>query len=519
MGLNFWDPSEGEQGMFDVWSFKGIGAIVSSGLGGGSLIYANVMLRKDRSWFSQPDPYHHGQVERWCFGRDDLDPHYKAVETFLGVQTLPRALEVPKTKAFLEAARGLAGPGTVDYAPLAVRFRDGLNRPAVGAVLPEEAYPNIFGLPRRTCRMTGECDIGCNEGAKSSLDHTYLSAASHHGASIHLRTEVRTITRIADGTFDVGFVEHRPGDDVGKKTDTAGLAVRHIHARRVVLSAGTLGSTYLMLANQERLKLDNPALGTRFCGNGDLLGFILRSKEVLEGTNGPVITSYLRYPDRVDTGNDDDFGMYIEDAGYPLFLTWLLQAPGQLARFPWVFGRRALPHRHRDTSLSDDISDVLGTGALTAHALPLLGMGRDVPDGSLYLSGTKNGRPILDSTWTTRTSLKYFETMKSRMRSLADALSAEYVVNPTYLLRRVITVHPLGGCPADTSRTPGVVDTYGRVRGVPGLRICDGSVFPGPVGANPSLTIAAFAHRAATDLCAEDIDAPAPDALAFVNES
>jgi cholesterol oxidase len=67
----------------------------------------------------------------------------------------------------------------------------------------------------------------------------------------------------------------------------------------------------------------------------------------------------------------------------------------------------------------------------------------------------------------------------------------------------VITVHPLGGCPMDTSATPGVVDEYGRVRGVPGLRVCDGSVFPGPVGANPSLTIAAFADRVADDLIGE----------------
>jgi len=96
LGLNFWDPSEGKQGMFDVWSFKGIGAIVSSGLGGGSLIYANVMLRKDESWFYQHDPYHRGQLERWCFGRDDLDPHYDVVKSFLEVQTLPPELAVPR---------------------------------------------------------------------------------------------------------------------------------------------------------------------------------------------------------------------------------------------------------------------------------------------------------------------------------------------------------------------------------------------------------------------------------------
>ena len=52
---NFWDPSEGRHGLFDVWSFRGLDAVISSGLGGGSLIYANVLLRKDERWFVEED--------------------------------------------------------------------------------------------------------------------------------------------------------------------------------------------------------------------------------------------------------------------------------------------------------------------------------------------------------------------------------------------------------------------------------------------------------------------------------
>jgi cholesterol oxidase len=115
--------------------------------------------------------------------------------------------------------------------------------------------------------------------------------------------------------------------------------------------------------------------------------------------------------------------------------------------------------------------------------------------------------------------MNYFDTMVKRMRAIADVLDGDFVANPTYLLRRVITVHPLGGCPADTSISPGVVDRFGRVRSVPGLRVCDGSVFPGPVGANPSLTIAAFAHRVAGDLLEEAPGAAAPDAEEFVGAS
>src|SRR5215213_4974717 len=49
MKNNFWDPSEGLYGMYNIWSFDRLGAVVCSGLGGGSLIYANVLIRKRMS--------------------------------------------------------------------------------------------------------------------------------------------------------------------------------------------------------------------------------------------------------------------------------------------------------------------------------------------------------------------------------------------------------------------------------------------------------------------------------------
>lgn len=95
------------------------------------------------------------------------------------------------------------------------------------------------------------------------------------------------------------------------------------------------------------------------------------------------------------------------------------------------------------------------------------------------------------------------------MEALTKDLGAGFLRNFLWdFIDEVITVHPLGGCPADTSAEEGVVDSYGRVRGVPGLWITDGSVMPGPVGTNPSLTIAAFARRAAHELRKEDLATP-----------
>jgi cholesterol oxidase len=69
-------------------------------------------------------------------------------------------------------------------------------------------------------------------------------------------------------------------------------------------------------------------------------------------------------------------------------------------------------------------------------------------------------------------------------------------------------VHPLGGCPMGADPEHGVVDSHGRVFGYPGLYVADGSVMPGPVGANPSLTIAALADRFADCLVEESRSRP-----------
>jgi cholesterol oxidase len=97
--------------------------------------------------------------------------------------------------------------------------------------------------------------------------------------------------------------------------------------------------------------------------------------------------------------------------------------------------------------------------------------------------------------WTTKTSRAYFDSVKAAMEDLARVLGARFADTPLWYLRRVITVHPLGGAPMGRSPATGVVDSYGQVFGVPGLSIADGSVMPGPVGPNPSLTIAALADR------------------------
>ena len=124
---------------------------------------------------------------------------------------------------------------------------------------------------------------------------------------------------------------------------------RMILATKLILAAGTFGSTYLLLKNRASIPGLSTAIGTRFCGNGDLLGFLFNARESIERTakarslvssRGPVITSAVRVGDRLD-GDDSDAkgrGYYVQDAGYPGFLNWLMEtepaAFGDLPQFP-----------------------------------------------------------------------------------------------------------------------------------------------------------------------------------------
>ncbi|WP_369255326.1 GMC oxidoreductase [Geodermatophilus amargosae] len=501
MAQNFWDPSEGRQGLFDVWSFSRISAVVSSGLGGGSLIYANVLLRKDPETFvSEPLPG--GGSEDWPVTYADLERHYRAVEQMMDVHPYPLQVAPYDRTHKATAMQQAAGTLGLDWQlpNLAVTFGRDADRPVPGEQILDRGYPNLHGLPRSTCRLVGECDIGCNSGSKNSLDHTYLSAAVHRGAVIRTRCEVRGFQPV-EGGYAVDYVEHHDTDE-GLPVPSDRLPVHRLTCRRLVLAAGALGSTYLLLKNRSVFPRLSPMLGARFSGNGDYLGFAAKARSRdggvrrLDPTFGPVITTATRLPDGAGGR-----GAYVEDAGYPEFVNWLveeglLSQTAGLGRFLLERGIARLTRRPR-TSIGSPLSRVFGRNTLGVTSLPLLGMGRDVPDGWMRLRGG-----YLDVDWRPAASRAYLRRVDGAMRDLSAAMGARYV-NPLWWLNLLVTVHPLGGCPMGTGPDRGVVDSHGRVFGHPGLHVADGSVMPGPVGANPSLTIAALADRFAERLVDE----------------
>ena len=255
--------------MYHYWSFRGIDALVSAGLGGGSLIYANVFIRKDEKWFVQED-LRDGGYEYWPVSRADLDPHYDRVESMIGLQRYPFDHEpyskTPKTIAFKAAAEA---NGLEWFLPkLAVTFANEGRPPVPGEAIVEE-LENLHGRTRTTCQLCGECDVGCNYGAKNTLDYNYLTHAAHHGAELRTLCDVRRFEPREGGGYAVHYAaldDVTPAEDDGRPPPLRTVTCDHL-----VLSAGTLGTTNLLLRNRGAFPRLSRRLGTRFCGNGDLL--------------------------------------------------------------------------------------------------------------------------------------------------------------------------------------------------------------------------------------------------------
>jgi cholesterol oxidase len=491
MARNFWDPSDGLHGLFDVWSFRGLGGIVASGLGGGSLLWSNVVLRKDRSTFVQEEG------EYWPLGYEDLVPHYERHEAIMKATPYPFAHppydRTYKTKA-MEYASGQVGLEWF-LPPLAVTFDPGDGRPAPGEPIVGEE--NLHGRTRLTCLLCGECNIGCNYGAKNTLDYNYLSLAKlRHGADIRTGCEVKTFVRRDAGGYTVNLVDYADG-----------ARARTLTTDRLVLSAGSFGTTYLLLKNRAAFPHLSERLGTQFCGNGDLLTLAIKAREsgnprIVDPGYGPVITSTIRVKDAAEGGPGRAF--YIQDGGHPQAVNWLVEASYQLnvirkgIRLAIRLVRKWL-RIDRRSDIGREIAGFFSPADLSGSSMPLFSMGRDIPDGKMTL--TDEG--YLDVDWNKKSSTPFFGELRRTARQVTDALDAKFLDNPPWHLSRVVTVHPLGGCPMGVDERRGVVDSYGRVFGYPGLVIADGSILPGPVGPNPSTTIAAVAHRAAERLIAD----------------
>ncbi len=458
----FWHRRHNPGGMFDLRIMRDVAVLTGAGVGGGSLVYANVQLRAPDAIFEDP---------AWPAAIDgaSLRPYYDRTEDALQPRETPPEFELPKIRAF-DAMAAHAGrePSRL---PIAVHFGDARRHPFSGA-------------HQQGCDNLGRCDIGCPRMSKNTVDITYVARAEAHGAEVYPLHEVLRIDPPArDGeSWRVGF------------RDLQYAVKGDVSAPVLVLAAGALGSPRLLLHNARRLPRLSPALGTRFSGNGDALALAIDpSAADVAGARtdfGPVMTS------RLDLG--DERGFMVADGGLPHNFGGLLEiVRGVRAITGWGRVRLIAKNLAAKAGLSDrELSprDLhLRRLKPIGDTLVFLMIGRDAADGRMRLT------PLFrrfDIRWSKQGSQRLFDGMREVAGELATAAGAtSFFALDAGPLGKFITVHPLGGCPMSDDPAAGVVDEWGAVHGYDGLYVLDGSIVPTAIGVNPSKTIAALAER------------------------
>ncbi len=513
LAKNFWNvPDEPRRrakalrkhestGMFDVRNYKHMDAVVCAGLGGGSLIYANVFL----------EPPHEVFDARWpeSCKKPALDPYYRVAKEVLGARPVPSNGEarrrIIRTELFQDVAKRLGRDS--ELADINVFFGNDFDNPLpIG-----EQARNRYGALQTSCVYCGECDAGCNTHSKNTLDLNYLFVAEQrYGAQIRTEHLVDKIVPVDENRADDPGADGAHGYRVYYRDLASGpKAVTSVVARKVVVSAGSLGSTEILMRCKQvfgTLPRLSARLGQRFSANGDFLSFVVGSDKAADPNYGPVITQRTDF--NLYRDFDRERAFVLEDAAYPTLIAWFLEGYkpgfmrlGALARTLRSIWQRILSGTGIG-SMGFALARVLG-GDLSYNTSVLLCMGLDRSNGTMSLD--RNGRLKLD--WPYKDSLPLYKAIVAAGKNFKKHTRAKtFFALPSWWwpFRNNVCVHALGGCVLADDPEHGVVsanpNTFGQAFGYQGLYVADGGILPSAVGANPVATISALAERVATGI-------------------
>jgi len=488
---NVYNPDLNPLGLYDFDAFPDIAVIKGSGLGGTSLVNANVAIRPEPDVFATwPSAiYRASQIGETLPG--SLWNYYKLAEQTLDVSPHPTGSSLKKFQALKKRALELGQ--LVETLPLAVNFqKEGV------AVYTS----NGKSIVKHKCIDCGDCVTGCNVGAKNTLYMNYLPLAKTGGTDIFTQAEVDFVEPAAGGGWTVHVTHH---DDFPFSSEDVTIS-----ARIVILAAGSLGSTRILLRSRQKGLPTSACLGTRFGGNGDFFGLAYNSNQITDTVGwgnhknddpiaqvvraGPSIVGLVRYNEKAPPAQR----FVIEDLSFPR-----AYRDAAAAAFQLLPGVTAGPQDPAQAQQRLD-NDALGAdpkGALNSTMLYLC-MAQDNSGGTMSLDDS--GEITID--WPNAGAEDIFKTVDQECLAHATALGSTFIENPIWKVspwKTLITAHPLGGCPVGEDGSDGTVDHLGRVfQGVggdvySGLYVADGSLIRTALGVNPFLTISALAERVA----------------------
>jgi len=459
----FWLPQLKLYGIQCMTLLKHVFILHGTGVGGGSLVYANNLLVPPDEVFQKPE---------WGPGdwKSILSPHYKTAQHMLGATPSPTVATTDEMLA--EVGRELTGQDTFHINDVGIFYGDSDQE------VPDPYFEGA-GPPRTGCTRCGACMVGCRDGGKNTLDKNYLFLAEKLGVEIIPETEVIQLLDRGNG-YRV----------VTKKSTGIRKPIKTFTSEGLILSGGVMGTVKLLLKSQKNGDLTrlSPRLGDLVRTNSEALIGVKTRKRDVNYSKEIAITSGI-YPDKET---------HIEIARYPkgadamAMLTTLLVGGGG-----WI----PRPLRYLGTIIRHPLKALEALNPFNwAHRTAILLVMQTVENymkldykrrwwrfGARSMNSSKAPAVPMVPTFIPVAN-KVAEKMAEKMEG--DA----YSVLPEVLFDVSSTAHILGGCAMGSTEQDGVCDFKGRVHGYENMYVVDGSVIPANLGVNPSLTITAVSE-------------------------
>ncbi len=463
-----WAPALGQTGYFSQDFFRHVTLVRGVGVGGGSIVYAAVLLRPKDAFYRDP---------AWAnLGMDwkaELAGHYETAANMLGVVDNP-ASDI-QDGYLRKTAQKMGAEQTFGPTPNGIYFGT-----------PEVRVPDPFfkgaGPHRSGCFLCGRCLTGCPHGSKNTLDKNYLYLARRLGASVLPFRKVTAIRPLESGGY--GLDMKHPAKPFRKYPS--------IHAKQVVLAGGVLGTLELLFHCRDvirTLPLVSTQLGRVVRTNSEAIVGVLSPDTEKDLTHGTAISSHF-YPDA---------HTHITQNRFPKGYNFMKFLTGPLVDHPNP-AVRSLKTLAAMIARPSTLAKNWGAKDWNRRVTVLTVM-QHLDNQISFVYGRKASflfrRGLKSRTVKGKSAPTYLPVANHAARVLGEVTGGL----PLNILTESIgntatTAHILGGCHMGESAATGVIDTRHQVFGYPGLFITDGSAVSANIGANPSLTITALAERA-----------------------
>ncbi len=482
-----WRPAIRCFGIQQMTFLNDVMVVHGAGVGGGSLVYANVLMEPGDELFDAPG---WRDLQDW---KTVLKPHYETAKFMLGVTPNPHLTEADRI--LKEIADEYGKGDTFRPANVSVYFGE------AGKTVPDPFFGGE-GPYRTGCIQCGGCMVGCRHNAKNTLVKNYLYLAEKWGAEVRAEAEVIDIRALPENEDDGARYE------VVYKTSTSWFWDRQrykVRTRNVVVSAHVLG-TLNLLFNARDVTKSLPelsrCLGHQVRTNSETIpGSISRDKDI-NYSEGVAITSIFELDDitRVEPVR------YPEKAGFirTLAVPMINKQGGML--------RRALKMMWHGITHPWDFLYTNFYGNWAKFTTILLIM--QTEDSTMRIQPGRNAFTLFRRGLVTK--LDPGQRISPPVE-LSEKLARDYARKtngipldsiPETLFNMPSTAHLIGGCPMGRTADEGVVDMNCEVFNYPGMYIVDGSIMPANPGINPSLTITALAEYAMSKIPAKAVGKP-----------